>query len=487
VQELAALRRIAVRRRRRAPARQFLWGTNTVERTYMHLSRSGTAALAAVTLGMAAAAPAAAADSNDTNTYSVFSCRGPAGAGNAAAGWSPFASAIAGAAAGNDCGAGGNLYAALPGGANGGRIARWRFEAPAGTRIVRITATRRTTGLAKSQQPKDVGYSLVADPDPGVLEACDTGETSPCVADLTDPVDKQGLDKSAVQFAVTCNGDETNICPHGVRADFAQIVVGLSDTAAPTVTNVAVRDSGDTSGKLRVVADAADVGGGVYRTVLRVDGEDAAFGALGGADCRDADPANGDAYQFLVPVPCPASATRIPLTADVRTLEPGAHTVELAVEDAAGNSTTVYGPLEFPRPNGQPSTQGSTTGTPSVARLLHARVRAWFVKSGTTQYTSLYGTRVVVRGLLRDRKGHGIQGARIDVYHLLSNGKRKRLGKTGLKTRERGKFTLILPLNVDTRRIEFAYRALRPGKVTSRKILHLTVMRDGVPFALPRK
>ena len=77
--------------------------------------------------------------------------------------------------------------------------------------------------------------------------------------------------------------------------------------------------------------------------------------------------------------------------------------------------------------------------------------------------------------------------ARLDVYHLLAHGKRKRLGKTGLKTRERGKFTLILPLNVDTRRIEFAYRALRPGKVTSRKILHLTVMRDGVPFALPRK
>jgi hypothetical protein len=92
-----------------------------------------------------------------------------------------------------------------------------------------------------------------------------------------------------------------------------------------------------------------------------------------------------------------------------------------------------------------------------------------------------------VRGLLRDRKGHGIQGARIDVYHLLENGKRKRIGKTGLKSRERGKFTLILPLNVDTRRIEFAYRALRPGKVTSSKILHLTVMRGGVPFARPRK
>jgi hypothetical protein len=450
----------------------------------MQHSRSGAAALAAAILGLAAAAPTAVADSN---TYSVFSCRGPAGAANAAAGWSPFASAIPGAAAGNDCAAGGTLYATLPDGANGGRIARWHFDAPAGTRIVRVTATRRTTGLAKSQQPKDVGYGLVADPDPGVLEACDTGETSPCVADLADPLDKQGLDKAAVQFAVTCDGDETNICPHGVRADFSQIVLGLSDATAPAVTNVKVRDSGDTSGRLRVTADAADVGGGLYRSVLRVDGEDAQFGPLGGADCRDADPAHGDAFQFPVPVPCPPSAANVPFVADVHTLEPGAHTVELAVGDAAGNSTTVYGPLEYPRPNGEPSTNGSKTGTPSVSRLLHARVRAWFDKSGTADYTSLFGTRVVVRGLLRDRKGHGIQGARIDVYHLLENGKRKRIGKTGLKSRERGKFTLILPLNVDTRRIEFAYRALRPGKVTSSKILHLTVMRGGVPFARPRK
>jgi hypothetical protein len=451
----------------------------------MHHTRSGAAALVAAAMLCLGAATAAA---DDGNTYSVFSCRGPGGAVNPAAGWSPFASAIPGAVAGNDCAVGGNLYTALPDGANGGRIARWSFAAPAGTRIVRVSATRRTTGLTKSQQPKDIGYSLTAEPDPGVLEACDTGETSPCVADLTDALDKQGLDKSGVHFGVTCNGDETNVCPHGARADFSQIVVGLRDATAPTVSNVSVRDSGDTSGRLRVVANAADVGGGLYRSVLRVDGQDRAFAPLGGTDCRDADPATGDAFQFLVAVPCPASAASVPFVADVRGLEPGAHTVELGVEDAAGNSTTVYGPLEFPRPNGDPTPPtASKTGTPSVTRLLHARVRVWFDKSKATRYTSRYGTRVVVRGLLRDRKGHGIESARLDVYHLLKNGKRKRLGKTGLKTRERGKFTLILPLNVDTRRIEFTYRALRPGKVTSRQILRLTVLRNGRVYTQPRK
>ena len=106
----------------------------------------------------------------------------------------------------------------------------------------------------------------------------------------------------------------------------------------------------------------------------------------------------------------------------------------------------------------------------------------WFVKAPRhgSRYTSRYGTRVVTRGILRSRDGHGIQGARIDVYHV-RKGKR-RLLKTGLKSRARGRLTLILPNNVDTRTIEFAYRALRPGPVTSRQRLRLTVLRNGRVF-----
>jgi len=60
--------------------------------------------------------------------------------------------------------------------------------------------------------------------------------------------------------------------------------------------------------------------------------------------------------------------------------------------------------------------------------------------------------------------------------------KRRRVVKTALKTRAHSNLTLILPLNVDTRRPEFAYRALRPGPITSRLMLHLTVMRHGRVF-----
>lgn len=79
--------------------------------------------------------------------------------------------------------------------------------------------------------------------------------------------------------------------------------------------------------------------------------------------------------------------------------------------------------------------------------------------------------------MLRTPGGRGIQGARIDVFRI-RNGKR-RLLKTGPTSRAGGKLTLILPIDVDTRTIEDAYRALRPGPVTSRQRLRLTVLRGG--------
>jgi hypothetical protein len=430
--------------------------------------------LAVATLAVALATDTVAASA--TGTYSVFSCQGPTGAPNAAIGWTGFASAIPGALFENDCASGGTLFAALPAGANGGRVARWRFDAPPNIRIVRIRAARRTTGLAKSEQASDVGYSLTSDPAPGIIETCDTGEASPCVADLVDPIDKQGLDKTGLEFAVTCNGDETNTCSRAVRVDIASVVLGLADAAAPVVSRVHVVDNGDGTGVARLKFSATDVGAGLYRVVIKVDGKPFSAIPVAGGTCADADPADADPYEFLVAAPCPLAVSNVPVALDVRSLSAGAHTIEFGIEDAAGNAANVFGPIEFPHPNGIVVGGGRAAGG-----LLHARLHVYFDKSHTQRYTSRYGVRVVTRGILRARNGHGIRGARIDVFHVLSGG-RRRLLKTGLKTRAGGKLTLILPLNVDTRRIVFASRAVRPGPVTSSQTLRLTVRRHGHVF-----
>ncbi|MDQ3851166.1 MAG: hypothetical protein M3296_11205, partial [Actinomycetota bacterium] len=423
-----------------------------------------TWAIAIALAGLTLLAPGVAT----ADTYSVFSCRDPLGAANAASGWRGVASA--GGIVSNGCPAGGALAASLPQARPAGNAsAVWQFDAPAATRIVRMLARRSTSGLQRSFQTFDLAYSLETNlglPNTGTLERCAPSTESSCTADVSGVVDKQGLDGRTLSFRALCT-NAGGTCSGPMSFQVPQVVVGLEDRLAPAVSNARVLDDGDPSGTLAVGFNAADVGGGVYRALVKVDGRLAQAIPMAPAPCADVAPTDADPYQFNVPVPCPPLVTGAQARVAAASLPPGPHGVEVVVEDAAGNQTSVFGPVEFPRLN---ANAGS-----SVRSVLNARLRMWFVKAPHRgrRYTSRLGTRVVTRGVLRDRQGHGIQGARIDVYHI-RNG-RRRLVKTGLKTRRRGRLTLILPLNVDTRTIEYAFRAVRPGPITSRQRLRLTV------------
>jgi hypothetical protein len=414
-------------------------------------------------VGLLLLAPAIAS----ANSYVVGSCKDTSGQPNAAAGWVPAAGGDGVTI--NTCANKGQLIAGLnapfP---RGTSTASWSFTAPPSTRIVRVVANRTTTGFQQGGAAQDVAYVMTVDQT--ALERCQPANDLNCKGDLKGTLDKPGLTARQIAFRVLC----TNVggtCSKPVSMAISGVLVALEDPTGPTVTNTNIVDDGETSGTLRVSFDAADAGGGVYRALVKVDGKVTRTIPLGMAPCRDVSPADADPYQFNVPVPCPATVKAAAATIDVRSLPPGPHGVEIAVEDAAGNQTTVTGPIEFPKAN-------VASGSPAErAAALTGRLRMWFVKAKSgnrTHYSSRYGNRVVTRGILRSRSGKGIVGARIDVYHIRRDGSRK-LVKTGLKSRARGRLTLILPNNVDTRTIEFAYRALRPGPITSRQRLHLTV------------
>jgi hypothetical protein len=431
----------------------------------------------ALGVGLLVLVPTAAS----ADTYLVTSCHGPGGQPNAAAGWVPFFTL--GGFTANTCAAGGALVAALPDAQPpGNATANWRFDAPPGTKIVRVSAQRFTKGLSGPPPPnqKDISYFMAASGGQSLEDCTPAPVNSSCVADLTAPLDKQGLDATYVEFRTLClfAGGQ---CSRALSVTASNMWVTLADPAPPTVSNVKVLDDGDVSGTMRMSFDAADVGGGVYREIVKIDGKVAGTVPLAPAPCADDFPSDADAHQFDVPVPCPASITGAQASLDVKSLPPGPHGVEIAVEDAAGNQTTVFGPIEFPKLN-VGSGNGGSAGEVTKAQALRGRLHMWFVKAPKRgrSYTSRYGTRVVTRGVLRTRSGKGIQGARIDVYHI-RNGKR-RLLKTGLKSRAKGALTLILPLNVDTRTIEYDYRAVRPGPITSSMRLHLKVVRKGRIF-----
>lgn len=410
-------------------------------------------------------------------SYMVTSCTDPLGQPNAAVGWSPSSSP--GGFTANTCGAPkGVLKAWLPD-ANppGTASAAWRFTAPTDTRIVRITGKRTTSGLSPSSHKPDIQYLLTAD-DGQVFEDCAPAPGSSCIADLSGAVDKQGLNAGWVEFRVLC-GDVGRTCTRPLSVEATEMWPTLEDAKPPVVANSQPIDNGDNSGSLRIRYDASDLGGGLYRTLVKVDGKVAQILPLAPPPCADVDPDHGDPFQFAVPVPCPASVTGAEAVVEAARLSDGPHGVEFAVQDAAGNQQSVFGPVEFPQVN---LPTGASSTPAQLSNVRHASLRMWFVKARNhgRRYTTRYGRRVVARGILRGADGRGIQGARIDVYHI-RHGKR-RLQKTGLKSRAGGKLTLILPLDVDSRTIEFAYRALRPGPVTSRQRLRLTVVRNGKVF-----
>ena len=132
--------------------------------------------------------------------------------------------------------------------------------------------------------------------------------------------------------------------------------------------------------------------------------------------------------------------------------------------------------------SGNGNGNGSANGADSRTTLANGvrggtcgRLTMDFAKNHKRSLTNRFGRRQVVRGRIVNCKGHSIVRARIDVIHVLKNGKRK-LVKTGLRSREAGKLTLILPLNLKTRDLRFEYRGnLLSTRVTSRSTLHLNV------------
>lgn len=183
--------------------------------------------------------------------------------------------------------------------------------------------------------------------------------------------------------------------------------------------------------------------------------------------------AGGACIRPATPPACPAGTVREPASQACILLVPRPCPPESTADPRTGvcvaRPVTVVG-------SGENGRVGSSTGP----RATCGRLDMFFVRGGFRSVgrslTSRFGTRTVTRGRLVTcgSRPRPIVGARVDVVHVLPNGQRRR--KTGLRSRANGRLTLILPIDLRTRRIEYAYRPdLRSSRVTSRVRLRLTV------------
>lgn len=159
----------------------------------------------------------------------------------------------------------------------------------------------------------------------------------------------------------------------------------------------------------------------------------------------------------------------------------GTGTVTVTTPGGQTSPSIVYVPI----PGDGGTTTGSGTGEPTTIELNGqnggcGKLTMYFsVPKKPKVLGSVYGNRVVTRGRIISCGGKPIVGGRIDVYHVLK-GRKTRIKKTGIRSRPGGLLTLILPLNLTTRKIVFEYRGnLASTKITSKQTLSLIVRYKG--------
>jgi hypothetical protein len=402
--------------------------------------------LAAIVAALGSCPAAASAGS-----YRVYSCvapsGGPAPLGDSSYGWQPSARAgTTSLSLTNGCGAGHGMAAVLQSAQPYGAGGQWTFQPPANTSIAAFDLTWR--GTAAGGGESTISRSDQPDPTYERRYGQDFG---------TDHVVEGNVDLTYLTVLVACSfAQPTCSNANGPIASYRvdESTMTLRDNSAPTATGVGgdLVANSQWRGPMSLAFNATDSGSGVYRVIVDVDGQDA-LGAIvdaNGGHCADADATNTDAHEFLWPVPC-RSSVAAQMSIDTGGLPLGVHAVSVALEDAAGNRTPLFGPVAktIVAP---PADRGALNGTPAsdAARFTGHRHR--------TVTTSFKHRRLRVRGRLVGPDGKPIAGARIDVLSQLhrAGARLRAIGST--RTSRRGGFSVKAPPGA-SRTLRFGYRS----------------------------
>ena len=427
---------------------------------------------------------------------------------------------------GDSCPEGGELYAVMDGGITHPYTARAMntFEAPAGLSIARFTVWRyEAAGPSQNNGTAESKLEYIPGP-PSVEALCDFQCARGVQAEPLDPENEVSVPGplsgvTEIRWNAACGGGPGGTCPESGSGtdsavfDLYAADLDLVDDTPPTVSGVGgpLVAGGTLSGNQRVSFDAADGQSGVYGGSLVVDGKTLVSGILNTNEghCQSLGVTNDGQRSFEYPQPCLPSLSA-GLTLDTSTLTAGAHSLELIVEDAAGNQTIAYnGTIDVGGPssigstgpsigpstgsNGSTGSTGSTDPTGSTgstgsspdsvfdsalaqigpgsplaergpANGLNAsdqaKLTARWSRTSRASLTSRYGVRQRLVGRLQTSTGQPISGALLDLFATPAyEGAQARLSGTGVRTGPTGAWTLTLPADVSSTALRFVYRS----------------------------
>jgi len=400
-------------RRRAAPAN--LLGIAQAMRTCGRV-RAGLCWLAWTALLLIAGTlcPAVAA----ADQYHVFACENPyTGQGAPAADWSYDQGTNGyGDGAGSSCsGGGGSISAWMDGGITHGfgEGGYATFNAPGQLTIAAFTLWRYEA--VGPYEPYAAPATNIAY-NPGNVSVEGLCAQSLGCSNRGDPQDRLAAGNEVgasglvgitqIQASAVCGGGPgtSYVCPtsnaeNGNSAEvdlFAGDIV-LNDPTVPAVSNVAgpLISGATLSGTASVSFDASDAGGpGIYSGTISVDGNpvvDQILDTNGGA-CQSLGGPKDGLRAFDEPQPCKSSLSAT-LTLNTAGLPPGVHSVLVSVDDASGNSATVWdGTIQVAQP-AQPPAPNGTPACPTAHMTL-------LVRRKSSRTLIRYGQRLTVHGQL---------------------------------------------------------------------------------------
>lgn len=457
--------------------------------------------------------------------YHVFSCRIPYGTlegqaapvetGEGEVGWTHIVAADA--QYGDLCASHGALVASLQAGTShtDADVATWQFGAGPDQTI------RQAVLWLAGDADGGSGYLFwLASPANPAIKAAMSGEdfVSGCVytlgchgeGDIAEPlaevnkvqIPEGNLGGSHLYINASCsssscpsdNGDEQG---HAVIVYLYAADIALEEQASPTAGNLngELAGSEPLSGTASLFFQASDVGSGVFKEIVSVDGEVVSSQIVDETGlCKEVPVPAGDGPAFLSAQPCPPTANgRVSL--DTTALTNGTHHLLVEVTNAAGNATTVLSKtIEVANETGSnagsarqnapsaatgQSGSGQPNGTPSSAnptlRATWSKARAAKLQ-GSSQLTGAFDHPETITGRLTGPTGSAIADATIELTAHESYGGAPTLALGSATTDSQGDFSFHLAKQSPSERIELSYSPTLGGTPVVSQTMALRVL-----------
>jgi hypothetical protein len=438
-----------------------------------------TVLLLAWALALTAAAGPLGASSAYAGDWMEVSCVNPSQSAAPSEGWSSFATGGPGYGSNNGtgCGPGSPMFAILSADAavGVGSGENLQYTPPAGSTLIggSVDVSMFADGGGYNASGTAVAYT----PDfayngSNVFFQCARGLT-PCANGTNDFSGVLGLPANrggSFYIGAGCGGAAGYACDEGgsegawslVRVWWANFL--LADEATPSASGVSgTLLNPNVSGTQELTFDAADPGGpGVYLVTIQIDGR-SVYSATPNNNAGKCVPvgSSGGALMFDFNQPCPASES-VDLPINTTSLPDGQHMLKVIIQDAAGNSATVYdGTITTKQPSnnslGAQPGPGAENPAASVPNGTVASRTAQLRLGVRSRIARSYAHRAVrLTGRLLTPQGQPIGGAALEVLQQVSGSATTLIAST--KTRSNGTFAVKVP-GGPTRTIEVAYRA----------------------------